>query len=81
MSMFVQTRPQANADVLVGSYPMDPDQPVDALISSWIGDYAAVWLMPKGERQNERLVSAILVAAIHAFPRHGPLSCKIRSRY
>ena len=44
---------------------------MNGLVCSRMGDYAAVWLMLKGERSNEQLVSAILVIALHTFPRHG----------
>ena len=46
-----------------------------------MGDYAAVFLVLKGERQNEQLVSAILVTAIHALPGHGLRFCNIRGRH
>jgi hypothetical protein len=49
--------------------------------SSCMGVYAAVWLMLKGERQNERLVSAILIAAVHTFPRHGLRFRNVCSRH
>ena len=52
-----------------------------ALRSSRIGVYAAVWLMLKGERQNERSVAAILVAVIHALPGHGLRFCKFLGRH
>ena len=58
---------------------MGRDQPVDALISSRIGDYVAVYQVLKDERQNGQLISATLVTAIHALLRHGPRSCNIRS--
>ena len=60
---------------------MDLDQPVDAPRRSRIGVYVAVYQVLKGERQNERLVSAILVTAIHALPGHGLRFCNIRGRH
>ncbi len=39
---------------------------VNGLISSGAGVYAAVYQVLKGERKNGQLISAILVAVIHA---------------
>lgn len=73
-------RPRADADAPVGGgLPDRPDGALDGLRSSRVGGCVDVCPVPKGQRQNGRLISTIFVAAIHALPRHGPRSCNIRS--